>query len=200
MGASYEMSYASTYIPTINDPAVVDLGKNIAKKVLGPSGWTELENPSMGGEDFAYYIRKYPGAMFRIGMGKESAPLHNARFDFNDDALKNGILFLASTALEFLEYMICLCLEFGIKEFSISGLSPSLHRPRCPQNSGCPDQPASPRAAGWHPSSAFPSFAVSDWVLSRGEVGLDLFHLREISCQIGLRLFHAGFICISKDQ
>ena len=101
-GASYKISYASPYIPTINDPVIVDLGKNMAKKVLGSSDWIELENPSMGGEDFAYYITNYPGAMFRIGMGKKHAPLHNARFDFNDHALKNGILFLASTALEFL--------------------------------------------------------------------------------------------------
>jgi len=102
MGASYEISYSSPYIPTINDPTIVDLGKNIAKKILRPSGWIELENPSMGGEDFAYYIAEYPGAMFRIGMGKKSASLHNAKFDFNDDALKNGILFLASAVLEFL--------------------------------------------------------------------------------------------------
>jgi metal-dependent amidase/aminoacylase/carboxypeptidase family protein len=102
MGASCEISYASPYIPTVNDPAIVDLGKSIARRVLGPSGWAELEEPSMGGEDFAYYIANYPGAMFRIGMGKGSPPLHNAQFDFNDHALKNGILFLASAALEFL--------------------------------------------------------------------------------------------------
>lgn len=102
MGASYELSYSSPYIPTMNDPAIVDLGRSIAKRVLGPSGWIELKDPSMGGEDFAYYILKYPGAMFRIGMGKESPSLHNSKFDFNDHALRNGILFLASTALEFL--------------------------------------------------------------------------------------------------
>jgi metal-dependent amidase/aminoacylase/carboxypeptidase family protein len=86
----------------MNDPTIVDLGKNMTKNVLGSSCWMELKDPSMGGEDFAYYIRKYPGAMFRIGMGKGSAPLHNAKFDFTDNALKNGILFLTSTALEFL--------------------------------------------------------------------------------------------------
>jgi amidohydrolase len=102
MGASYEISYSSPYIPTINDPNIVDIGKNVAKKVLGSFGWIELEEPSMGGEDFSYYIAEYPGAMFRIGMGKDSAPLHSAQFDFNDHALKNGILFLVSTVLEFL--------------------------------------------------------------------------------------------------
>jgi len=100
MGASYEFSYTSTYIPTINNHDIVELGKKVTEDLLGASSWIELSSPSMAGEDFAYYIRDYPGAMFRLGMGKESATLHNPHFDFNDNALKNGILFLVSAALE----------------------------------------------------------------------------------------------------
>ena len=90
----------SPYIPTINHADIVDIGRKIAGEVLGPAFWHELDSPSMGGEDFSYYITEYPGAMFRIGMGAESAALHNARFDFNDNAIKNGILFLVSFALD----------------------------------------------------------------------------------------------------
>lgn len=100
MGATYGFSYTGTYIPTINNHDIVALGKNVAKDVLGASSWIELKSPSMAAEDFAYYIRDYPGAMFRLGMGKASATLHNPHFDFNDNALKNGILFLVSAALE----------------------------------------------------------------------------------------------------
>jgi amidohydrolase len=102
MGASYEIAYETPYIPTINNPKVIDIGRTIATEVLGPACWEDLENPSMGGEDFSYYITEYPGAMFRIGMGRKSAPLHSARFDFNDNALKNGVLFLVSFALDVL--------------------------------------------------------------------------------------------------
>ena len=102
MGASYEFSYDSPYIPTINDAGIVDIGRKIAGEALGPDFWHELEDPSMGGEDFSYYITEYPGAMFRIGMGG-GASLHNARFDFNDKALKNGILFLVLFALDVLK-------------------------------------------------------------------------------------------------
>jgi metal-dependent amidase/aminoacylase/carboxypeptidase family protein len=56
----------------------------------------------MGAEDFSYYIRKFPGAMFRLGMGEKSASLHNSHFDFNDKAIASGILFLVSLALEVL--------------------------------------------------------------------------------------------------
>jgi len=53
----------------------------------------------MAAEDFSYYIKDYPGAMFRLGMGENSPSLHNPNFDFNDNALRNGILFLTSASL-----------------------------------------------------------------------------------------------------
>ncbi len=102
MGASFSFKYGSPYIPTINDDRMVALGKKVALKVLGPGKWIDLTSPSMGAEDFSYYIRKHPGAMFRLGMGEKSASLHNSHFDFNDKAIASGILFLVSLALEVL--------------------------------------------------------------------------------------------------
>jgi len=102
MGASFSLQYDSPYIPTINDDRMVALGKTVALRVLGPGKWFDLTSPSMGAEDFSYYIRKYPGAMFRLGMGEKSASLHNSHFDFNDKAIASGILFLVSLALEVL--------------------------------------------------------------------------------------------------
>jgi amidohydrolase len=101
-GASFSLKYDSPYIPTINDERMVALGKKVALKVLGPGNWFDLTSPSMGAEDFSYYIRKFPGAMFRLGMGEKSASLHNSHFDFNDKAIGSGILFLVSLALEVL--------------------------------------------------------------------------------------------------
>jgi hippurate hydrolase len=102
MGASFSFKYSSPYIPTINDDRMVALGKTVALRVLGPGKWFDLTSPSMGAEDFSYYIRKYPGAMFRLGMGEKSASLHNSHFDFNDKAIASGILFLVSLALDVL--------------------------------------------------------------------------------------------------
>jgi len=101
-GASYELGYVSKYIPTINDPNVVAVGRRVAKDALGPGKWIELDRPAMGGEDFSYYITDHPGAMFRLGMGEAAAALHSPRFDFNDNALRPGIVFLISAALELL--------------------------------------------------------------------------------------------------
>ncbi len=40
--------------------------------------------PTMGAEDFAFYLEKRPGCYFFIGNGETSAYLHNAKYDFND--------------------------------------------------------------------------------------------------------------------
>jgi hippurate hydrolase len=102
MGASFSLKYDSPYIPTINDERMVALGKKVALRVLGTEKWFDLASPSMGAEDFSYYLQKSPGAMFRLGVGEKSASLHNSHFDFNDKAMAAGILFLVSLALEIL--------------------------------------------------------------------------------------------------
>lgn len=103
MGATYEFQYSGSYIPTLNDPGVVALGRRVAEAALGSDGWRDLGQPAMAGEDFAYYIRDYPGAMFFLGMGENSAPLHSPQFDFNDTALRHGITFIVSAALAALQ-------------------------------------------------------------------------------------------------
>jgi amidohydrolase len=100
MGATYEFACSGAYIPTVNDAGIVALGRRVAEAVLGSEHWLELEQPSMGGEDFAYYIRDYPGAMFFLGMGETCAPLHSPQFDFTDTALRHGIAFTVATVLE----------------------------------------------------------------------------------------------------
>jgi metal-dependent amidase/aminoacylase/carboxypeptidase family protein len=99
-GATYDLKYVRPYIPTVDDRAVVELGKRVATTRLGPDRWQDVEAPSMGGEDFAYYLTDYPGAMFQLGLGRPETPLHNAHFDFNDAVLPAGIAFLVHAALE----------------------------------------------------------------------------------------------------
>jgi amidohydrolase len=100
MGATYEFACSGAYVPTVNDAQVVALGRRVATSSLGPQQWLDLEHPSMGGEDFAYYIQDYPGALFFLGMGQTCAPLHNPRFDFVDAALRNGMVFTVGAVLE----------------------------------------------------------------------------------------------------
>ena len=100
MGATCQFSYREPYRPTVNHADAVKLGRQIAEHLLGKRMWQETKQPSMGGEDFSYYLQKHPGAMFWLGMGEKSSGLHNPHYDFNDRAIRNGILFLAGCALE----------------------------------------------------------------------------------------------------
>ncbi|MBI3267704.1 MAG: amidohydrolase [Planctomycetes bacterium] len=95
------------YPPTVNHDAACDLVRAAAEEVVGAARVSILGEPSMGGEDFSYYLQRVPGAMFRLGIARgavEAEPaLHTTTFNFNDDAIEVGIRTLAGTALRFLE-------------------------------------------------------------------------------------------------
>jgi amidohydrolase len=83
------------YPPTVNDPAMADYVARIARQTFGENRYFPVARPSMGGEDFAYYLEKVPGCFFLVGVippGKESyAPLHSDRYDFTDAAMAVGM-------------------------------------------------------------------------------------------------------------
>ncbi|MCF6175630.1 MAG: M20 family metallopeptidase [Victivallaceae bacterium] len=100
IGAKCEVEYSLPYQPTINDSASVEYAHKVTEKYLGEGSWYDLAESSMGGEDFCYYLDKYPGVFCRLGLGNESSGLHNSNFDFNDTSLLNGMIFLVATVLE----------------------------------------------------------------------------------------------------
>lgn len=102
-GADYKLDYRSPYLPVVNDPDVVSFCKQNVEEVLGEDMWTDLSESVMVSEDFCYYIQDNPGAMFFLGMGEDSPGLHMAGYNFNDEALKNGIHFFVSSSLKLLE-------------------------------------------------------------------------------------------------
>jgi amidohydrolase len=99
-GAAYDLKCDAVYIPTVNDERAVNIGREVARGWLGEACWRDIPLPSMGSEDFAYYLQEHPGAILRLGMGEESPSLHSPDFDFNDEALANGILFLVGCVVE----------------------------------------------------------------------------------------------------
>jgi amidohydrolase len=91
MGARFELHFEFGYPPTINDPFMSDLVRRCAAEVVGPDKIFEPE-PTMGGEDMSYYLQRAKGCFFFLGVGRPGgAPLHNAKFDFNEDVLLLGV-------------------------------------------------------------------------------------------------------------
>jgi hippurate hydrolase len=49
----------------------------------------------MAAEDFSFYAQEVPACFFRIGTNRNNelftAPVHNAGFDIDEEALKTGV-------------------------------------------------------------------------------------------------------------
>jgi metal-dependent amidase/aminoacylase/carboxypeptidase family protein len=72
-----------------------DYVAKIAREALGENRFIPIAKPSMGGEDFAYYLEKVPGCFFLVGvepLDRNGYPsLHSDRYDFTDAALAVGM-------------------------------------------------------------------------------------------------------------
>jgi len=102
MGADYELTFSPGYPPTINDPEMAEVVRRCAAAVVGDDKVVE-PHPTMGGEDMAFFLERARGCYFCLGVGRKGGvPIHNPRFDFNEDILLNGVETFCRVALELL--------------------------------------------------------------------------------------------------
>ncbi len=102
MGADYELNYSKGYPPLLNDTDMAKVVATCAAKVVGKENVIEPES-TMGGEDMAFYLEKTKGCFFFLGVGREGcSPIHNSRFDFNEDVLLLGIETYCRVAMDLL--------------------------------------------------------------------------------------------------
>ena len=73
---------------TVNDPEAVSLVRRAAASLKIPV--RELSQPFRASEDFGYYLKQCPGAIFYIGNGEDHPQLHTAEYDFNDGILERA--------------------------------------------------------------------------------------------------------------
>lgn len=86
---------------TVNEPGAVEAVREAAFR-NGMETIT-LPNTFRGSEDFGYYLKMCPGAIFYIGNGESYPPIHTHDFDFNDRILETAaemFLTLAGTGSE----------------------------------------------------------------------------------------------------
>jgi len=102
MGAKYELKYSQGYPPLVNDEGMANILRKCAADVVGPEHIVEPE-PTMGGEDMAFFLEKSKGCFFFLGIGREgSAAIHNPKFDFNENVLSTGAAMYCRAALALL--------------------------------------------------------------------------------------------------
>src|ERR687894_68456 len=100
MRGDAKLNYRFSYPVTVNDAVATERALGVARELFGEDSVLELPNPSMGAEDFAFFLRKVPGAFVWLGVGEEVSGLHTPRFAFDEEILPRGSALLAALALE----------------------------------------------------------------------------------------------------
>ncbi len=107
MGASYEYRFTKGSPPLINDDSITNLIEETAKTLVGADNVIQLEHPTLGGEDFSFFLQKVQGAFFRLGTGNEKKdtrhPLHNEMFDADEDSIAVGVRVMANSVFNYLK-------------------------------------------------------------------------------------------------
>lgn len=97
-GVTYDLKLRRGAPPVVNDARAVAALREASEEVLGAGAVEPTGPPSMGGEDFGWYLDHAPGALLRLGTGV-GAPLHSAAFTADDAAIPLGARVLARAAL-----------------------------------------------------------------------------------------------------
>ncbi len=92
----WHMPYSAPGI--FNDETLTSMIIDAANNTIGTENLTYLEDASMGGEDFAYYLEHIPGAYFRVGSSDGySTDLHSISFDVNESCIITAIEVISDT-------------------------------------------------------------------------------------------------------
>ncbi|MBU0928653.1 MAG: amidohydrolase, partial [Spirochaetes bacterium] len=90
-GLRHEFEWIEGYPPLSNDPHATGIAMEAAKAVLGADRVKLMTVPSMGGEDFAFYLREVPGCFWFYNTQAPDLgithPNHHPRFDVDERLL-----------------------------------------------------------------------------------------------------------------
>jgi amidohydrolase len=97
--ATCEFHFHRNYPPTVNHQRETQFVREFLTSMVGAQNVRDFE-PTMGAEDFSYFLMEKPGCYFVIGNGEGAhrgeghgggpCMLHNPSYDFNDDLLPLG--------------------------------------------------------------------------------------------------------------
>lgn len=103
-GATFEMEYQKNAPATVNDPALTQEVRPLLERIAGADNVKTVE-PSMAGEDFAYFANEVPGFFYRLGVlkpGTTSGGLHTPTFRGDDGAVPVGIRVMSRLLVDYL--------------------------------------------------------------------------------------------------
>jgi amidohydrolase len=103
LGGDYHLKIVKGYPPMMNDERIVTLIQQVAGELIGEENVRPADK-EMGAEDFAFFTKMVPGAMFSLGCRIEGdrRQHHSPRFDIDEDCMPVGTALLTATALRYL--------------------------------------------------------------------------------------------------
>lgn len=104
-GAKLEMNFIASYPVLVNNPKTNEIIKRNFESIFGKNK-IEPTDQTMGSEDFACYLEKVKGAMFRLGVMnkkiKADKPWHSPFFIADEEAIFYGTTTIVSSVMDFL--------------------------------------------------------------------------------------------------
>lgn len=104
--AEITVTIDSGYPPVINDREMTDIARQSARRVVGDACVAHMEHPSMGSEDFSYYLHEVPGCFVRFGARAEdweAVPLHSPAFNIDENVLLTGVAFFEQVVRDYID-------------------------------------------------------------------------------------------------
>lgn len=90
--------------PTNNNSQMAELIKEASKKIIAEDA-PVASPPTMGGEDFAFFMREVPGAVALLGVGSQACgavwPNHSGNFCVDESMLIKGAMLYVQVAMDF---------------------------------------------------------------------------------------------------
>ncbi|MFW5966018.1 MAG: M20 metallopeptidase family protein [Persicimonas sp.] len=102
-GAQIDVEIRPGYPPVVNTPRETDMARRAARRIVGQDCLRQMEHPSMGSEDFAYFLEEFPGAYVRFGArqkGEDHIALHSPSFTVDESVLKVGAAYFDEVSRE----------------------------------------------------------------------------------------------------
>ena len=99
--AEIKVIFRPGYPPIINEDISSKYAIHVAEKLVGKEKTISIPYPSLGGEDFSYYLQRVQGCFVRFGGAKdghEMASSHSSKFDFDEEVMRIGAAYLSELA------------------------------------------------------------------------------------------------------
>ena len=100
--ATCEVEIIDGYMPLMNTPGEVERALRLGRAMLGEEHVHVREDPSMGGEDFSYFVAEAPGAFWHLGCSERlpAPPLHNRELTPDERCLPIGVAMECALTLD----------------------------------------------------------------------------------------------------